>query len=148
MSTRDDEVLARWRREARRALPNADVDLVEEVAQHLAERWIGARDSGVPEQSADAQAVADLAQWKGRGMPERRSTPARAAAWVGLGAELRGAVRSLRVNPLFTVGAELLSAIAVTAIVAGVTIIYGILWRPLSLCRTGTACRRVAGARG
>jgi hypothetical protein len=50
---------------------------------------------------------------------------------MGLGADLRRAVRSLRLNPLFTVGAALLSAIAVTAIVTGVTVIYGILWRPL-----------------
>jgi putative ABC transport system permease protein len=130
-SGHDDEVLARWRRAARRALPGADIDLVEEVAQYVADRWTAARQQGASDRDADAQAAADLDEWIGHPLPEHRSVRARTAAWMGLGADLRTAVRSLRVNPLFTVGAALLSAIAVTGIVSGVALIYGILWRPL-----------------
>ena len=132
MGSRDDDILARWRRSARRALPDADADLVEEVAQYVADRWTALRRQGVTEADADAQADADLAAWAGRPMPDRRQPAARAAAWMGLGADLRTAARAMRVNPLFTVGALLLSVVAVTAVVAGVTVIYGILLRPLS----------------
>ena len=72
MSSRDDDILARWRRAARRALPDADVDLVEEVAQYAADRWMALRRQGVTEADADAQADADLAEWARRPLPERR----------------------------------------------------------------------------
>ena len=32
--------LATWRRAARRAIPHADLDLIEEVAQHAHECWL------------------------------------------------------------------------------------------------------------
>ena len=43
MDTRDSEAaLVRWRRRARAALPAADPDMVEEIAQHVTERWMRA----------------------------------------------------------------------------------------------------------
>ena len=126
-----DAALERWRRQARRALPSADPDLVEEVAQHVADRWFRAREDGMDPDAADAQAEADLRAWRGQTIPRRKVPWYRELVATGWSADVRYAARALRVRPLFTVGAALLSAMAVTAIVSGFAIVYGILWRPL-----------------
>ena len=120
---------ARWRREARRALRHADPDLVEEVAQHAHDRWLSALKEGATEAEAGTRAIRELRGWSEVRVPAR-SAP-RAMPWSGWGADARYAIRSLRVRPVFTVGAILLASIAVMANVAAFAIAYGILLRPL-----------------
>jgi len=126
-----DSAVSRWRRAARHALPDADVEVVEEVAQHVAERWLRARYDGLSEGLADAQARRELDGWRGvrlpAPVPARRIVP----PWRGWGCDARFALRSLRLRPLFTVGSILLAAIAAVSNVTVFTIVYGILWRPL-----------------
>jgi predicted permease len=126
-----EAALERWRRRARAVIPGADADLVEEVAQHVTERWLRARDAGVDVTVADRQAEEDLLEWRGRRIPRRDPPWYRDLSWSGWGADFRFAARALRVRPTFTVGAALLSTIAVTAVVSAFAIVYGILWRPL-----------------
>ena len=124
--------LERWRRRVRVAIPAADPDVVEEVAQFVADRWTRAIASGTDRAAADRQAEADLRMWQGRAAPRRERPWYREISWAGIGADARFAARSLRVRPIFTVGAILLSAVAVTAVVSAFSIVYGVLWRPLS----------------
>ena len=125
----DGTTLAHWRREARRAIPNADLDLIEEVAQHAQQRWLTAVREGATLAEAEARAQRELHGWTGVRVPRRTSQSA--MPWSGWGADARYAIRSLRVRPLFTVGAILLASIAVMANVAAFAIAYGILLRPL-----------------
>jgi putative ABC transport system permease protein len=128
---RNEAALDRWRRRVRIALPSADDDLVEEVAQHIAERWVRGCEAGMDSAAADRQAEEDLLAWKGRQIPSRAAPWYREFSWSGWGADVRFAARFLRVRPVFTVGAALLSTIAITAILCGFSVVYGILWRPL-----------------
>ena len=127
-----DEVFARWRREVQTALPGADPGLVDEVAQFIADRWVRARETGQTGAEADAGAKADVREWQGRQPPVRRHRWQPSLAWLGIGADVRYAVRSLRLRPVFTVGATLLSCIAVAAVACAAALVYGVLWRPLS----------------
>lgn len=131
MAPHTEQGVERWRQKVRSAIPAADPDVVEEIAQYIADRWRRARDAGADASVADQQAEADLREWQGRTVPRREPRWYRDVAWTGMGADLRFAARSLRVRPMFTVGATLLSAVAVAAIVSSFTIVYGILWRPL-----------------
>jgi predicted permease len=115
----------------RSTLGSANPDLVEEVAQHITDRWMRACNQGIDPAVADAQAEADLESWRGRPVPSRTPPWRTALPWLGWRADVRFAVRALRVRPMFAVGAALLSLVAVTAIVCGFAIVYGILWRPL-----------------
>jgi putative ABC transport system permease protein len=127
-----DRVFARWRRQVQAALPDADPGLVDEIAQFISDRWVRARGAGQTEAEADASARADLLEWQGREPPLRRHRWQPAVAWLGLGADVRYAARSLRLRPVFTVGATLLSCIAVVAVACAAALVYGVLWRPLS----------------
>ena len=127
-----DNVFARWRPEVQSALPDADPGVVDEVAQFIADRWVRARDAGHTVAESDAGARADLREWQGRQPPRRRYRGQPSLAWLGIGADVRYAARSLRLRPIFTVGATLLSSIAVAAVACAAALVYGVLWRPLS----------------
>lgn len=129
--SREEAVLRRWRHRVRAAIPSAEPDVIEEVTQYIAERWLQACDAGADATAADRQAEADLREWQGRTVPRRERPWHGGLTWRGWGADVRFAARTLRVRPIFTVGAILLSGIAVTAIVSGFALVYGILWRPL-----------------
>jgi predicted permease len=131
MTTRGEDLSRRWRSEVRRALPGAQPDEVEEIAQHLADRWMRLRDAGADPDAADRTVFEDLAGWKGRRPPSREPRGRVVLSWVGWGSDARAAIRALRVRPVFTVGSTLLSTIAVTAVVSAGAVVYGILWRPL-----------------
>lgn len=125
-----DEI-ERWRGEVRAAIPAAEPDVVEEIATFIAERWQRAVQSGMHPADADRQAKADLLAWQGRTTPRRERAWYRDMPWSGIGADVRFAARSLRVRPIFSVGAILLSAVAAAAVVSAFSIVYGVLWRPL-----------------
>ena len=123
----DEHALERWRREVRRTIAHADEDLLEEVAQHASQAWLSARAEGLSGEAADRRVRRDLEQWRRTAVPRRRPGGL-LAGWL---ADARYAGRSLRVNPLFTIVAILLTTLAVAATVTAFAMVYGILWRPL-----------------
>lgn len=124
-------VLERWRREVRRALPGADPDLTEEVAQHLTDTWLGARSAGASVESADAQVGQDLRRWRTRRCSPSSARGASRSLVHGWFADAAFAVRALRARPLSSAAAVLLTSIAVAAMVATFAVVRGTLWRPL-----------------
>jgi putative ABC transport system permease protein len=123
-----EDVVDRWRGEVRRALPEASADLVEEVAQHLAQRWHETRAAGGSIAEADARAHRELAAWRRR--PARRPWHPR-TLWDGWASDVRRALRTSRRRPLFAAGMAALIAIAIGGCVAAFAVAYGLLWRPL-----------------
>ena len=125
------EVLARWRAEVRGLLSTADADLIEEVAQHVTERWLSVRAGGASIASADEQVRRDLERWR----TPRRLPPAPRRGVSGLGhgwiADAAFALRALKGRPLFSLAAVLLSSIAVAATVTTFAVAHGILGKPL-----------------
>ena len=127
---RPDEILERWRHEVRRALPDADPGLIEEVALHLADRWAAVRSSS-GEAAADAAAFADLDAWRSRTLVPQGRAPWWTRLGAGLFSDVAVATRRLAVRPFATTGAALLIAIALGANVTAFAIARGVLWRPL-----------------
>jgi len=125
----DDQPLTRWRAEVRRTVPHADAEFVEELAQHLSQRWLSAKAEGLADEAADDRVRRDLDDWRRTPVPRRR--PASASLAIGLAGDIRYSLRALRVKPTFTVAAVLLTTIATATTVAAFTVTYGILWRPL-----------------
>ena len=124
------KTVERWRHDVRAALPAADADLIDEIAQFVAERWLDARALGISLEQADAEAQRDIVAWRSR--PEAsRALDRRTVPWFGWGSDLRLATRAWRVHPSFAIVASTLCAIAVAAVVSAFAIIYGILVRPL-----------------
>jgi putative ABC transport system permease protein len=121
--------LERWRKEVRAALPAADSDLAEEIAQFVSDRWLDACARGIEELEADRQARRDIDAWRAR--PEARSRNPRARPWLGWGHDVRLATRAIGLRPAFALAIVVLSAIAVTAVVSAFAVVYGILFRPL-----------------
>ena len=121
----------RWLARVRGALPAADLDVVEEIAADIAERWRHACASGLGVDAADRQAEADLAAWTPQAAAARRPRPEGTPPWRGWSTDLRAAARTLRARPLSTLSGVALAAIAIAAVTAAVALIYGILWRPL-----------------
>jgi hypothetical protein len=84
--TAEEQALARWRREVRRAIPRADGDLVEEVAQHVSERWLSAKTEGLSDGAADARVHRDLEEWRTTAVPCGTATR---SSGIGWGADVR-----------------------------------------------------------
>jgi putative ABC transport system permease protein len=125
----DDQIPARWRNEVRRAIPEADDELVEEVAQHVWQRWQSAKAEGLSDDAANDGVRRDLEAWRGTRVPRRERR--RTGFGVGWVADARFACRSLRSRPSLTLAVILLTAIGIGATVAAFAVVYGILWRPL-----------------
>ena len=125
----DDSQLARWRREVRAALRGADDDLVEEVTQHVTERWMAAKAEGLSDGAADERVHADLHHWRRTSIPKRPHR--RAPLLSGALADMRYGLRSLRARPAMTLAALILTTVAVAATTTAFAIAYGVLWRPL-----------------
>jgi putative ABC transport system permease protein len=120
--------LRRWRRDVHARLPHASAELVEEVAQHLAQRWARVREATGSIEAAEAAARQELDQWARVPLPPRRR---RAPILAGLGLDLRHALRVLTRQPAATTRAAVLIAIAVGATTAAFAVSYGLFWRPL-----------------
>jgi putative ABC transport system permease protein len=131
-ANRPDELLDRWRREVRRALPDADPGLIEEVALHLADRWAAVCSSACDAAAADAAVFADLDAWRLRTLVLQGRAPWWTRLVAGLFIDVAVATRRLAVRPVATAGAALLIAIALGANVAAFAIARGVLWRPLA----------------
>ena len=128
-----DERLTRWRCEVRRVIPAADDDLVEEVAQHAADRWAALRSAGHDPQECDARALREIADWQSVPVPVRLPQLTAARLWAGWAHNVRYSARTLRLHPMFSGGVTLLTAIAVAACVVAFTIVYGVFWRPAAV---------------
>jgi predicted permease len=128
MTGEHDHVLDRCRRNTRHAMPDASDDLIEEVAQDLALRWQRARDAGASVEAADDRVRQELAGWQGTRAAGRSR---RMTIWSGWLLELRHALRTARLRPMFTLALVVLTAVAVAANVAAFAVTYGLLWRPL-----------------
>ena len=117
-------------RRGRRTLPGADQDLVEEVTQHLIDCWQRARGEGNSPSQADERVYRELEAWRLNDQRRRIfSRPAWRHGWLS---DLKYGWRAMRVKPLMTVAAILLTAIAATASVTAFAIAYGVLGRPLA----------------
>ena len=127
----NDPDVARWRREVRRAVPRVDFDVAEEIAQHVADQWARARNEGLTASAADEMAWRELHAWVHVPTLQRAARWDVRWIWTGWSGDLRYASRTLRLHPLFTLGAIVLTALAVLANVAAFAIAYGVLWRPL-----------------
>ena len=98
--------------------PTREEEIVEELRQHLADRYRESRNQGMPEAAARAAALAELAEHDvlrhllgatERRMPDNPPVAGAAtnAGMSGLGADLRYAFRALRRSPAFTLVAVL-----------------------------------------
>jgi predicted permease len=125
------EVLGRWRREVRKVLAGADPDLIEEVEQHVTERWLSVRAAGASSAAADEQVRRDLVRWRTVGQPHGQQPARRPSLAQGWIADAIYAVRALKARPLFSLASVLLTSVAVAGTVATFAVAYGILIRPL-----------------
>lgn len=120
-----------WRDEARRALPDAEPDLVEEIAQHADDQWTHLVGNGTAPAEADARARLEILEWRHRHRVRRLSRARIAAGWAGLLTDLRRAPRAFRTHPALTIGGVVLSAIATAGAVGAFVVVYGVLFRPM-----------------
>jgi predicted permease len=137
-----------WQSEIRRRLagvplrPTREIEIVEEIAQHLEERFTRARAAGASEAEAEARAWRELDEdgVLGRAIggvesPAPLSLPAPGAAsragWIGtVWQDARYSLRALRAAPVFTSAVLLAIALSIGPVTAIVSIGNWLLWRP------------------
>jgi putative ABC transport system permease protein len=119
--------------------PMPDDDVVEELAQHAADACQAARAAGQSEQealqAADRQLAAFAAQaaglWRAQRAPAPTPPPAQAGLVAGLGHEIRYALRLLLRQPGQSLAAVLTMALGLGAATLVVSVLYGVLLKPL-----------------
>ena len=102
-----DERLTRWRCEVRRVIPGAEDDLIEEVAQHAADRWACVAGSAGHDRRRNVTPAPCARSPIGASVPvhgacRRGWRPAR--LWAGWAHDVRYAARTLRLHPMFSGG--------------------------------------------
>jgi putative ABC transport system permease protein len=139
-----------WRDEIRRRLwdggltPEAEADVVEELAQHLEDRYAELRSRGVTGEDSGRAVLAELDAEYGtlgrlvgsvRGGGARGETlgaAGRSGFLSGVAGDVRYALRSLRSTPGYTAVVSLTLAVGIGAASAAQAVIYPLLLRPLS----------------
>jgi predicted permease len=126
-----------------RLAPERETEIVEEVAQHLDDRYRELRSSGRSEADAAAEAWRELeaADVLGREVAQvEKSRPIDLPApgadsnrqmLSGLAADVRFAFRTLRKNPSFSIPVLLAMALSIGPTTAIVSVSNWLLWRPL-----------------
>ena len=138
-----------WRSEIRarllslRLAPERETEIVEEVAQHLEDRYRELRSAGRPETEAAAEAWRELeaADVLGREVsrverPQPVDLPApggapRGRALSALLTDIRFAFRTLRKNPSYSIPVLLAMALSIGPTTAIVSVSNWLMWRPL-----------------
>src|SRR5687767_1433783 len=138
-----------WRSEIRsrlqnlRLAPERETEIVEEVAQHLDDRYRELRSAGSTDAEAAAEAWRELesADVLGREVarverPRPLDLPApgadsRGRVFSALLADIRFAFRTLRKNPSFSIPVLLAMALSIGPTTAIVSVSNWLLWRPL-----------------
>lgn len=132
-----------------------DDDVVEELAQHAAADWAARRAEGATIAEADAAVRTLLAEWcRGAAPVHRQPRPAliesasAGSPFVGLGLDIRHALRRLARQPAFAVASVLLLTLGISATTAVFSVVNGVLLRPLPWPNAGRVVRLSEGREG
>ncbi len=117
-----------------RLSPVREIEIVDELSQHLEDRWRDLLLEGVEPEEARRQA---LAGFTGEDVLARQMAPLRQAGWErpidpeGIMSDVRMAVRRLKKHPAATVAAVVTLALAIGAAAATWSLLSAVLLRPL-----------------
>lgn len=130
-----------WTGRIRAALPAADPDVAEELAQHARAMYDAARAEGAADEEAQRTVDAQIDCWRADAALLRRRArhprivdppAAPATAWVGgLAQDVRHAVRLLRRQPHVALLVILVMAVGIGATTSLSAVAYGVLMKPL-----------------
>ena len=149
-----------WQAHVRQALSGGrlpDDDVIEELAQHAADRWQAAKAGGRSDEEALAHVDRQLRIWAEDAGNLHRRTPSPSPAppplaspspWSGLLQEIRYTARVLRRQPGHALASTLTIALGIAAVTVIVSVTYGVLLKPLPWPESDRLVRLAESRRG